>query len=120
MASLPPLKPGPGSPAATPPRRRLWPWFLAGFLIVFVGMSLTVNAYYMHPSGRAVVRTQLWDYYLVQLPRLFQAHNLGPATGDSAVGTMLLQHLACSAGGGFAAMGLAWGVRRLKNGTPRP
>lgn len=40
-------------------RRGLWPWFAAGFLVVFVGMLLFVRMFSMHPSGEFVVSCSL-------------------------------------------------------------
>jgi hypothetical protein len=45
-----------------PPRRRgLWCWFVAGFLLVFVGLSMIVNQYWMDPSGEFLERGKLWQ-----------------------------------------------------------
>jgi hypothetical protein len=101
--------------------RRLWLWFVAGFLIVFVGMSAAVTTYYMHPSGQAVVQCKLWQYYVVQIPRMFQTQNLGPATADSqATVTMLFQHLACSVMGGLGTLGIGWGIHKIKRREAGP
>lgn len=111
--STQPVSPEPVVARASP--TRLWLWFVAGFLIVFVGMSVAVSACYMHPSGQAVVRCKLWEYYVVQIPRMFQRQTLGPATGDSqAALTMLFQHLACSAIGGLVTVAVGWGVHKIK------
>ena len=99
---------------------RWWLWFLAGFLLVFVGMSLTVTRFSMHPSGNAVVSCKLWEYYVIEIQRALRSSgNLGPATGSSsaAVATAV-QHVLCSAVGGAAMLGIAWGVRKIQ-GPPR-
>jgi hypothetical protein len=94
-------------------RRRLWPWFVAGFFSVFVGMLVAATAYYMHPSGEALVQCKLWEYYLVQIPRMFQTQNLGPTAGDSsATLTMLFQHLICAIAGGLVGLGVGWFVQK--------
>jgi hypothetical protein len=102
---------------ATPvPRpRRLWPWFVGGFLLVFVGMLLLVNMIAMHPSGQYVVHSPLWHYYAISIPRSFTHSNLGPASGARLawVETGLL-HLLFSVLGGAAATAIGWWVRRLR------
>lgn len=94
---------------------RLWPWFVAGFLLVFIGMCVTVTMYAMHPSGEFVIQCSLWEYYLIELPRAFGPQSLGPATGSSSAAiSTSLEHLLLSAGGGTLFLGIGWLVRRLK------
>lgn len=79
-------------------------------------MSLGLTAFYMHPSGNSLVQYKLWEYYLVQIPRAFQTHNLGPATsGSSGLETYLFQHLACSTAAGFVAVGIGWGKHKISS-----
>src|SRR5262245_34150027 len=84
--------------------RRLWLWFVAGFLLVFVGMLLLVTMTAMHPSGQYAVQYPLWRYYAIGLPRLFGYSALGPASGGTSA---LMEtggfHLLFSAIGGGAA-----------------
>jgi hypothetical protein len=97
-------------------RRRLWPWFAAGFLLVFVGMLLLFRMTAMHPSGQYAVQQPLLLYYRVALPRAFSPSPLGPAgSGDSALVQVGAFHLLCSAAGGGAAVALGWWVRRRRN-----
>ena len=72
-----------GSPG--PRRRRLWPWFVGRFLLVFVGMLLLVHMIVMQPSGRYAVRASLWQYHADSLPQLFGTSHLGPASGNTSV-----------------------------------
>jgi hypothetical protein len=101
--------------ASQPRKRRLWHWFLAGFLIVFVGATLIVTMHTMHPQGHAVMECKLWKYYAIEIPRLFGPLNLGPAMdSSSAVVTVALQHLFVSALGGAVMLGVGWVVNRLR------
>src|SRR5262249_4162220 len=66
-------------------RRRLWIWFVAGFLLVFLGMSFTVTMYAMAPSGDAVMACKLWQYYIIVFQReLNSSGAIGPASGYSS------------------------------------
>lgn len=95
---------------------RLWVWFLAGFVLVFVTTAITVTAFSMHPSGQSVTAVRLWKYYILEIQREFTSSgNLGPRTGSFAgVFEMALQHLLFSAAGGVAMMGFAWFVLRAR------
>jgi hypothetical protein len=104
--------------AASPVRRprRLWLWFAAGFLLVFVGMLLFVHMTAMHRSGQYAVRSPLWQYYADGLPRLFGPSTLGPASGGSlALLETALFHLLFSAAGGAAVATVGWCVSRLRS-----
>lgn len=103
-----------GKEGAPPRRRQLWPWFLAGFATVFVGISLTVTAYTMHPSGQGLVATPLWRYYITEGKRAISSSELGPASrGSSAVIAIALQHALCSFTGGAVVAGTVWAARRF-------
>jgi hypothetical protein len=104
------------TPNQLPRRRSLWPWFAAGFLLVFVGMTLVVNMYWMDPSGEFIARGKLWEYYLAEIRRATNSpRTLGPATGstEAAVSTAF-QHVLTSAVGGAILLGIGWGVRKIK------
>lgn len=99
-----------------PKPRRLYLWFVGGFLLVFVGMLLAVNIMVMHPSGQYAVSYPLWQYYVVYLPKLIGPSALGPASGESsALVPRLGIHLVISSVGGGAATGLGWWVHRRRN-----
>lgn len=92
--------------------------FIAGFLIVFVAMSLTVTMYAMHPSGGAVVECKLWQYYTIEIRRAMSpsSSTLGPGTdGFSAAAVTAFQHLLCSAVGGVGMLGVAWAIRKIRH-----
>ena len=104
----------PAARIAEPRRRRLWLWFLAGFVIVFVGAALIVTMYSMHPRGHAVIECKLWKYYVIEIPRFVSPGKLGPATdSSSAVAIVALEHLLVSALGGAVMLGVGWVVNRL-------
>jgi hypothetical protein len=97
-------------------KRRLWLWFAAGFLIVFIGMCCGITMYPMHPSGNAVIGCKLWQYYLMEFPQMFSPYEtLGPATGSSAtLAITVFEHLLCSAIGGAVMVGIGWIVHKVK------
>ena len=93
---------------------RLWLWFVIGFLLVFIGMSVTVTMYAMHPSGQFVVECSLWEYYLTEFRGAAGPQVLGPGTGGLAAALKTaLQHLLISAGGGTVFLGIGWIASRL-------
>jgi hypothetical protein len=98
-------------------RGELWWWFIVGFFLVFVGMSVAITMYPMHLSGRAVVQCRLWQYYIIEIRRALRSSSgaFGPATGSSAAALIILaQHLLLSAAGGGLALGLGWGIRKVR------
>src|SRR5690349_18109859 len=101
------LTSSPGAQPASRPRFRWWLWFVAGFLLVLIGMSFLSMDFY---DGRAAYRTYVWHYYILEIQRAWNATgNLGPTSGSSAhAGSIALQHVLCSAVGGalMVAVGL--------------
>lgn len=92
---------------------RLWLWFAGSFAVVFVGMLFLVKITSIHPSGQFAVRSPLWKYYAVALPRAVGPSTLGPASGaGSALAKTIAQHLAVSAGGGCVGLGIGWMIIR--------
>lgn len=97
-------------------RRGLLPWFVAGFLVVFVGMLLFVRMLSMHPSGEFVFSCSLWQYYSMEIPRVFSPSRiLGPVPDNgSAVALTVIQHVLCSIAGGVMMLGIGWCIRKMK------
>ena len=112
--SIKPIKTATRIPVRRP--RRLWLWFMAGFVLVFVGMLLVVRVTAMHPSGQYAVHYSLWQYYADGLPQLFGPSTLGPASGGESalVGAVLFQMM-FSMVGGAAAIGVRWGIGRFRS-----
>lgn len=107
----------PFTPPSVPlPKNLSWrkrKWFLAGFLIVFVGMLLLVNQS-SHVPG-ALARLKLWQYYFVEFRRALGPQTLGPATGSGPGAVyMLFLHFAASCIGGLVAMGCGSILHRRK------
>ena len=98
------------------PKRRLWFWFVAGFLLVAIGMSLTVTWHTLDLSGQAVIECKLWWYYIFEIRRAVNSSgHLGPTTGSSSAAlTTAFQHLLFSTGGGAVALAIGWLVRQYK------
>lgn len=94
--------------------RRLWPWFAAGFLLVFVGMSFGITMHTMLPSGDGVVECRLWRYYIVEIRRAAGPTTLGPAAGGSSVAETAVFHVLLSVVGGAVLTGIGWGVRKVR------
>jgi hypothetical protein len=109
MTAIKPI--GNDAPAAPSSRSRLWLWFLAGFLLVVIGMSFLSMDFY---DGRAVHRTRLWHYYLLEIERSWNSTgNLGPTSGSSgATATIVLQHVLFSVLGGAIMLTVGWFVRK--------
>src|SRR5882672_10783950 len=92
------------------PSSRLWLWFLTGFIIAFIGMSVLLSMNFF--DGRVVYRTKLWHYYILEMERTSNSSGyLGPSSGSSAIGTVVFQHILLSIGGGAVLMSIAWIVR---------
>jgi hypothetical protein len=104
-----------GETQSEPVRRRgLWLWFAAGFMIVFVAMSLTVTILSMHPSGQYVVQMKLWEYYLAEMGRFsIGPRTMGPGSSSSLM-TVAAEHLLMSCLGGILTLGIGWVVRRVR------
>lgn len=96
-------------------RRALWPWFIVGYALVFIGLLFT-TAYPLSPNGDAVVICPLWQYYFREAHRaMTSSGDLGPASGSlSAVWETGIQHIVFSTAGGAAVAGIAWAVGRAK------
>jgi hypothetical protein len=93
---------------------RLWPWFVAGFALVFVSLLFIGTMYTWTPDARGLMGVPPWRYYLIDLPHLFKPEMVGPASGRGETALMkLMWHSLFSAVGGALLMGLAWGVREV-------
>jgi hypothetical protein len=105
------------NPESSPTKRRRWQWFLGGFVIVFVCMSLLITMYTMTPERGALQKVKLWEFYLIEGPRLFTfgPRTMGPESSSTSnlVATAAL-HLACSAAGGLAALAARWILARVR------
>jgi hypothetical protein len=113
-ASRPILDGDSPKPAAT--GRRLWRWFVLGFLVAFLGMAYAVTIPTLHSSGQAVIDRPLWQYYLIEGARAARLNApLGPTSGSlSRVIVIALPHVLCSTVAGAAMLGIAWCVHRLR------
>ena len=104
-------------------KRRLWVWFVAGFQMVFIAMSLTVTTYTWDPSGQWVVACKLWQYYVLEARRAMSPSRniLGPVTGSlpEAVAAAF-GHVLWSAVGGVGMLGIGWVVGKTKDLQRRP
>lgn len=108
-------EPTPGTSRRPVWRRALWPWFIAGYAVVFIGLMFTA-AYPMNANGDAVIICSLWQYYLREAHRAMTSSGaMGPASGSfSAACEMAIQHIAFSAAAGVAVACIVWCVRRAK------
>jgi len=96
--------------------RRRWAWFAVGFLVVFVGMAVTIDMYPMVPSGQAVTRCKLWEYYGIEIRRAAGPHHaMGPTSGSGTAALVTAaQHLGMSVVGGVIGLGIGWLVRKIR------
>ncbi len=95
---------------------RLRSWFLTGFLLVLITMSLTVTQYSSDPTGSVIMGCKLWKYYQIEFNRALSGNRaIGPTSGftDSAI-IVGIEHLLISAAGGIIAIGLGWAVGRYR------
>lgn len=97
-------------------RRPLWPWFIAGFLLVGIGMSFSVEVDALLPGGEGVVARPLWRHYLIEIRREWNAAGeIGPAQDEgSAALVTALQHVLWSSVGGGVMAGIVSLVRRRR------
>jgi hypothetical protein len=97
-------------------KTRLVIWFLAGFLMTFLGMALFATQLAMTAAGDAVFECRLWQYYLIEIDReMHSSHILGRTTGswERAIQTGL-EHILISVGGGMALLALGWIFRKIR------
>ena len=101
-----------GALPASGPKSRLWLWFVAGSLLVLIGMMFMSMGFY---DGRTVYRTSVWHYYLLEIQRAWNSTGtLGPTSGSSAhAASIAFQHVLFSAIGGAVMMSVGWLVRKL-------
>jgi hypothetical protein len=77
--------------------RRLWKWFVAGFLLAFLGLAIVYPVTFY--DGRAMYEVRLWRYYLLELQQQSRSGGtLGPTSGGlGAMLTVLAQHVLVAA-----------------------
>jgi hypothetical protein len=98
-------------------RLRLWLWFVAGFLLAFIGLSVTLSMYFY--DGHVIYRTKVWHYYLLEIRRAWNSTGqLGPTSGSSSAAlTVALQHILLSLVGGAVMLGIGWVVKKRSRPT---
>jgi hypothetical protein len=99
--------------------RCIWLWFLCGFVATFCLLAALLNAYVMLPSGTAVARVKLWQYYLNEWPRALSPRPTMLRPESSSGGALLtntLEHLAVAVIGGVIVAAVAWWVQRRAAG----
>lgn len=111
------LNPESKSTGSTKRSSRRWIPFAIGFAIVFGGMLLFSKTDVMHRSGRYVEIFRLWEYYDLELGRVFGRTTLGPANGASSnLVEVTGVHLLVSIVGGGLGLGVAWWFRKRGQG----
>jgi hypothetical protein len=86
-------------------------WFAVGFALVFIGLVLGTTRYV--PYGDGVALVPLWRYYWIMMPRAFTPQLLGLFSPSDAF-RVAGMHLAVSAAVGLMAMGVGWGIGKLR------
>jgi hypothetical protein len=96
--------------------RGLWPWFAAGFLLVFVGMAFGVRMATLNSRGDRVIEGPLWLYYSIEARRVLDGSGaLGPTSGSTATAiATAAQHVFCSCLGGAAMSAIGWAARSIR------
>ncbi len=93
--------------------RRLWPWFLCGFLATFVLLAVVLTVYVMLPTGQSVTMVKLWRYYFNEWPQAIGGSTLGPASSNQeGLMSTTAQHVSLSLLGGAALSAIGWWVQR--------
>lgn len=83
------------------------PWFIAGFLIAFIGFGFSIRLMYF--NGRGLFQVNVWSYYALTFPKLFVASPLGSGTVSLFdLLTVVVLHVAISVAGGAMVYGLRW------------
>jgi hypothetical protein len=102
----------PSNKSPAPPKLRVRSWFLAGFLLGFLGIALAVPALFY--DGRSVRQTWLWHYYLLEIrQQLNSSGNLGPTSGnEGALLSTAAFHVLFAVIVGLVFAGIAWLVNR--------
>jgi len=104
-----------GGTQQTLPKRRLWLWFVVGFLVGFLALAAFYPTYFY--DGRSLRPTRLWQYYLLEVQRSANSTgHLGPTSGNtSAALTTAGMHIAVASVAGAIALGIG---RRVKKRPP--
>jgi hypothetical protein len=90
-------------------KRTICTCFALGFVVTFGVLAMLLKMPVMMPGGGAVARMPLWQYYLHEIPRLFEPQVMGPGSPDGmSLLVTALQHTGLALGGGIAVAGLAW------------
>lgn len=97
----------------TPPRLRRW--FAVGFALVFIGITLGTSRHV--PYGDGVALVPVWRYYSIMMPRALTPQPLGLFSPNDAF-HFAGMHLAVSAAAGLMAMGVGWGIGKLRLRSP--
>lgn len=95
-------------------RGRLWLWFLAGFNMIFFGQALMLKIPTFAPEDGSIITCRLWEYYVIEVPRLFGPPQLSLGWGIPSLQAVAMQHLQFSAIGGAIGFGIGWVVNGLK------
>jgi hypothetical protein len=84
-------------------------------LILFMAMFFCPTAY-IDSRGRFVSQSSRWHFYRTYVPMIFApVREMGPASGTAdTVPMAFLEHGGASLFGGFAALALGWGIRRVR------
>ncbi|WP_232103606.1 hypothetical protein [Gimesia algae] len=95
--------------------KRLRPWFLAGFLIVFVGMGLWFHSLGVGGAPGTLRRTNLFQYYYLETGAWLRHSGELSAVSPSLTHVMITLgfYLVCAAVGGVLFMGIGWVIRKF-------
>lgn len=93
-------------------RSRLWVWFVAGFLVLFVARFFMTAYYY---DGQALYGTTVWRYYQLEIRDAWNSTStLGPTTGNSAIAVQAaIWHILFASVGGVVLLGFGWILQKM-------
>ncbi|MCA9106702.1 MAG: hypothetical protein KDA83_14870, partial [Planctomycetales bacterium] len=87
-------------------------WFIAPFILCFLGLLFTKHYYF---TGRVLIACRLWQYYMIEayqgFPSLIGTSLGGP---ENAIVTIVALHLGLSVLPGMIVHGIRWAVLRSR------
>jgi len=94
--------------------RRLWPWFVVGFLGAFLAIAYFGSGYFLTHQG--VYRVPLGRYYALEWKRVWNGNQgEGPASGSALVAAKTFgEHVLLSGVGGTLLAAVGWSLSKLR------
>ncbi len=98
-------------------KRKLWLWFIGGFLVMFASLALFKPVNYIPPSEDRIIKMKLWEFYRIEVPKSWHRELRPLNSMTTALPRLVFSHLVASTIGGVTVLTVAWSVQRLTNRT---